>query len=492
MAAPFVAFVTEMTSPVLHDSTSHPRATLAALFSAILPGWGHAYVGQAKSAYGLYLVDLVLFLSLLIAFTRFQIEVVKLWVSPNALLILMAVNVAILLFRTMAVAGAYTAAPAGGGLWSGAAGMLAALVLLVVPHLAFGYLAWTQYDLIKSVFAEPNPIAGPPSTTSTTIGASTTVVPGVSTTTTLPPTTTTEPPIWDGLERLNLVLLGADAGAGRIGLRTDTTIVVSLDPASGDVAMFSVPRDLSNAPLPEGMGRWDCNCFPDLITHLYDAGVRYPDDFPGPGEPPINAIKGALSQIFGIPIHYYALVTLDGFVGVVDALGGVTIDVPKTIIDETYPHEDGSVERVVIEEGAQHLNGHLALAYARIRRHSDDFARMHRQRCVLGAVVEQTNPMEVIANFGAMAQAIKDNVSTDIPQDRLVDFVDLLPFLSTDRVATLRITRAAYKIGSAPGRVYYDIPRIRQDAQLMIRDPEAAAAQLGLASLDATCDQSFD
>jgi LCP family protein required for cell wall assembly len=364
---------------------------------------------------------------------------------------------------------------------------------LVVPHLAFGYLAWTQYDLIESVFADP--VAAPTTTTTAALSPASTV-PGASTTTpttTIPTTTTTEPPaIWDGLDRLNIVLLGADAGTGRTGVRTDTTIVVSIDPASGDVAMFSVPRDFSNAPLPEGMGLWDCDCFPDLITHLYDAGVRYPEAFPGPGDPPINALKGALSEIFGIPIHYYAMVTLDGFVGVVDALGGVTIEVPETIVDETYPHEDGSVENVVIEAGTQHLDGHLALAYARIRRHSDDFARMHRQRCVLGAVLEQTNPLEVIANFGALAQAIKDNVSTDIPQNRLGDFVDLLPYLGSDRVYSLRITRTEYRTGTAPGRVFYDIPRIRQDAQLMMSDPVAAMEQLGLGTLDTTCDESYD
>jgi LCP family protein required for cell wall assembly len=294
------------------------------------------------------------------------------------------------------------------------------------------------------------------------------------------------------LDRLNVVLLGADAGEGRTGVRTDTTIVVSIDPESGETVMIGVPRDLSGAPLPPDMGIWDCDCFPDLITHLYDAAERNPVAFPGPGEPPFNAIKGALGEIFDIPIHYYSMVTLDGFVGVVDALGGVTIDVPKTIVDETYPHEDGSTESVVIEEGTRHLDGHLALAYARIRRHSDDFARMHRQRCVLGAIVEQTGPIDIIANYGKLAEALKENVTTDIPQDRLVDFVDLLPRVSTDRIATLRITRDVYQTGSAPGRVYYDIERIRRDAHALMDDPESAQESLGLTDLDATCDQSFD
>jgi LCP family protein required for cell wall assembly len=467
---------------------------VAALYSAILPGWGQAYIGHSRAAYALYAADLVLIATFFVAVARFQIEVVKLWVSPEALLGLMVANALFLVFRGLVVADAYAAAPGVAPRGVSAVAMLAALLLLVVPHLGFGYLAWTQYDLINTVFADPGPVAAPETTSTTTTAqaGSSTSLPAPTQTTVPTTTSTTQPHLWDGLGRLNIVLLGADAGEGRTGLRTDTTIVVSIDPSDGEIAMFSVPRDLSNAPLPEGMGVWDCDCFPDLITHLYDAGMRHPDAFPGPGEPPINAIKGALSQIFGIPIHYYAMVTLDGFVGVVDALGGVTVEVPKTIVDESYPHEDGSVERVVIEQGTRHLDGHLALAYARIRRHSDDFARMHRQRCVLGAVLEQASPLDVIANFGALAEAVKQNVSTDIPQDRLVDFVDLLPLLSTDRVQSLRITRAQYRVGGAPGRVFYDIPRIRQDAQLMIRDPGAARVQLGLDTLDATCDQSFD
>ncbi len=484
-------------SPAEQPNQRAPSAPNAALLSAALPGWGHAYVGQARTAFGLYLIDLILVASVLVVLSRFQLEILKIWVSPDALLVLMGFNVVLLVFRAIVVAGSYTAAPAGGRPGWAPAAMVLALLMLIVPHLGFGYLAWTQYDLIRSVFQDPEgPSAAPPETTTTLPGPNTTLTTALgSTTTNVPPTTTTTtaaPLLWDGLERLNLVLLGADAGVGREGTRTDTMIVVSIDPTNGNVAMFSVPRQLSNPPLPEGMGIWDCNCLPDLITHLYDAAERYPEAFAGPGEPPINAIKGSLAEIFGIPIHYYAMVNLEGFVGIVDALGGVTIEVPKTIVDETYPHEDGSVQRVVIEAGRQHLNGHLALAYARIRRHSDDFARMHRQRCVLGAVVEQTSPLTILRNFGSIAAAIKEYVSTDIPQDRLVDFIDLLPLVSTARIDSLRITRAEYSTGAAPGRVFYDIDRIRADAHELMNDPAAARERMGLDGLDATCDQSFD
>lgn len=443
-------------------------------------------------------VDVFVLTGLVVALGWFQLEIIKAWVSPSALIAMTALNVVLLLFRGMATYTAFTLSPSETFSAGSAVGLSAAAIIVLLPHLVVGYLLYTQYDLIDTVFADSEPAAAAPAVTTSTVPATTstdepTTNTTPATTTTVPPTTTTtEPPIWDGLDRLNVVLLGADAGEGRTGVRTDTTIVVSIDPQTGETVMIGVPRDLSGAPLPPEMGVWGCDCFPDLITHLYDAAERNPDAFPGPGEPQFNAIKGALGEIFGVPIHYYAMVTLDGFVGVVDALGGVTIDVPKTIVDETYPHEDGSTESVVIEEGTQHLDGHLALAYARIRRHSDDFARMHRQRCVLGAIVDQTGPVEVIASFGDLANAVKENVTTDIPRDRLVDFVDLVPRVSTDRIATLRITRSVYQTGSAPGRVYYDIERIRRDAQSLMSDPDAAQETLGLADLDTTCDQSFD
>ena len=468
-----------------------PNAPTAALFSSVLPGWGHAYVGHSRTAFGLYLIDLLLVASVLVVVARYQLAVATMFFSADALLVLMGINIVLLVFRAIVIAGSYSTAPAGGPKPWGGIVLTAALALLVVPHAAFGYLAWTQYDVVRTVFQEPGgPVAAP--TTTTVPGPPTTTVPGA--TTTVPPTTTTTapPPLWDGLERLNLVLLGADAGVGRRGTRTDTMIVVSIDPETGHVAMFSVPRQLSNPPLPKGMGIWDCDCVPDLITHVYFHAEEHPEAFPGPNDPPINAIKATLQEMFDIPIHYYAMVTLEGFVGIIDGLGGVTIDVPKTIVDETYPHENGSVEHVVIEAGRRHLDGHLALAYARIRRHSDDFARMHRQRCVIGAIVDQADPFTVLRNFGGIAQAIKENVSTDIPQDRLADFVDLLPKVSTDRVDSLRITRAEYAVGAAPGRVFYDIDRIRDDAHDLMNDPESARARLGLDGLSATCDQSFD
>lgn len=458
-------------SSITHDSK---RPEVAALATAVVPGLGHMYAGRRNTGIRLLIISGILFLILVLGLLMFQVEVAKLWVGLSSLAVLMVINLGLLTFRGAAAVNAYDSVEGGQRGLATYVGTSIAAILIIVPHLVFGYLVVVQDDLITNVFAadESAPIAAPEPST-----------PGAST-----PSTQLDPAIWDGLERLNIVLFGADAGVDRVGLRTDTTIVLSLDPETGDAAIFSVPRNLSNAPLPAGMGVWDCQCFPDLFTHLYQGAVDRPEAFPGPAEPPINAVKGALSEIFGIPIHYYALVTLDGFVAVVDAFGGVDIDIPVTIIDETYPHENGTVEYVEIPAGRQHLDGHLALAYARIRRHADDFARMHRQRCVLEAVIEQSSPAEILLRYSTIAQVLADNLSTDIPQNRLPDFIDLLAKVSTDRIASLRITEEEYLEAEQNNLTIYDIDRIRADAQALMNDPEAAEAALGLDSLETACD----
>jgi polyisoprenyl-teichoic acid--peptidoglycan teichoic acid transferase len=484
-------------SEISATNHSSPRIWLAALASSLVPGWGHHYIGQHHLAYRLFFVDGLLVMGGAATAIWFALDLVKLTVTKGGLVVLMAVNIGLFVYRFLVTLAVIRSRSLDRTRSVGLVGVAVAGFFLLAPHLAAGSLIITQHGLINSVFAESDPTPAPPASTSTTLGMSSTTMwdeisDTTSSTTTIATTTTTNtPPFWDGFDRLNVLLLGADSGAGRTGLRTDTTIVVSIDPASGDAVMISIPRNLSNAPLPEGMGVWDCNCFPDLITHLWDAAEQNPGAFPGPQEPPINAIKGAVSELLGLPIHYYALVTLDGFVGVVDALGGVTIEVPATIIDETYPHENGTVEQVVIERGVQHLDGHLALAYARIRRHSDDFARMHRQRCVLEAVVDQAGPTGILANFGSLAQAIKEHVRTDIPQDRLTDLVDLVPKLDAERFVGLRIGRD-YQTGSAPGLTFYDIERIREHTHAIITDPVRAQAELGLDTLDISCTESFD
>jgi len=486
---------TEMREHVVPRSgTPDPRSGLAALASSIAPGWGHLLIGRDRLGRSMLFIDGLLVVVGLVALLFFQTEILKAWVIPSALLGIFGLNVAALAYRGAATVDSFLSGGHKRGVdwfWGALAG-----ALVIAPHLFVANLALTQRDLINTVFAPSEPVAVPATSTTTTLDPDpTTTAPGSATTSSSSTTTTStlQPRIWDGRERLNIMLVGSDAGTGRVGTRTDTIILVSLEPETGNVAMFSIPRNLTFAPLPDGMGLWECDCFPDIIAHLWANGEWYPDAFPGPQEPSINALKATLGLIFDLEVHYYAKVDLKGFVGVVDALGGITIDVPVRIVDPIYPHEDGGTEDIVFEPGVQLLDGHRALAYSRIRRNSGDFARMHRQRCVLGALVAQTSALDVLTGFGSLATAVKENVVTDIPIDRVDDFVELLPGVSTSKVASLRITRYNYGLGgNNPGQQRYDLERIRADAKILMADPEAALATLDGDGLDATCAESFD
>ena len=450
------------------------RPWVASLLSALFPGAGQIYAGASDRGRRLVFVDLSLFVLLGITVLFFRTQVLKAWASLDTLSLIMVGNLLLFSYRAWAAHDAHglMARRPGSAQVSRLGVVLVGLVVLV-PHVALGYLNVVQYSLISEVFA--------PAATTTTIQGSVTTEPGGQTQSTIP-----GPVLWDGLERLNILLLGSDVGEGRRDIRTDTMIVVSIDPESGESAMISLPRNFSGIDLPEGMGLWDCNCFPQLLNDLYFAATQNPDAFPGSGDPGPRAVKATLGQLLGLDIHYYAMVSLEGFVGIVDALGGVEIYVPNTIVDETYPHEDGvTIENVVIESGWQHLDGHLALAYARIRRHADDFARMNRQRCVLGAVISQSSPFELLARYGSIAEVLKDTLETDIPRDRLVDFIDIVPKVSMDRVGVLAVNRD-YVSGTTSGRTYYDQERIRAEAQALIADPTSGGPS-GLA-LDELCD----
>lgn len=451
--------------------------------------------GRRLIGWVLVAADVVVLVALVIAVTWFPSALLEAWVTPSSLIAITTFNLVVFLYRGAVTVDSYLSSRRSGA--RDRLGGIVATVIVVVPHVFIGSLTLTQRDLIQSVFATDEPAAAAPATSTTTIAPGTSQGVGdapATTSTTVPPTTTTtsEPRIWDGYERLNVMLLGSDAGVGRTGTRTDTIILVSIDPESGDVAMFSVPRNLTEAPLPEGMGLWECNCFPDIITHLWANGEWYPDAFPGPQKPPINALKAAIGLTFGVDVHYYAKVDLAGFVGIVDALGGVTIDVPQRIVDETYPHEGGGTEYIAFEKGTQHLDGHHALAYARIRRHSGDFARMHRQRCVVGALVEQTSVLDLLRGYTDFATAVKQHVDTDIPVDRLPDFIDLVSRVSLDRVATLRITRYNYGAGGHAGYQLYDLEQLKADAHALMADPRVHLETQDGAGFEATCDQSFD
>ncbi|HMG32158.1 MAG TPA: LCP family protein [Jiangellaceae bacterium] len=226
--------------------------------------------------------------------------------------------------------------------------------------------------------------------------------------------------------RLNVLLLGADAGNGRIGVRPDSIHLVSIDIRSGRPLLVSLPRNLEKARFPEGSAAADR--FPDgfsgagdreewMLNATWTYGEANPDLFPGPAGPGVTAVEQAVEGTLGLPVHYFVAIDLDGFRDLVDALGGVTIRVTEDI-----PIGDGGR---VLEAGLHELDGYETLWYARSRSGSSDYARMARQRCVLGAIVHEVDPSTVLRNFTALAAASTSIVTTDIPQGQLPELVEM-------------------------------------------------------------------
>lgn len=230
----------------------------------------------------------------------------------------------------------------------------------------------------------------------------------------------------------NILLLGGDAGPDRTGLRPDSISVVSIDAETGAATTIGIPRNFERAVFSEGSPLWgpfpngyDCGdeC---LISYLYTYGEEHPELYPDAeangSNAGIEATRDAVSGVTGLTLQYYVLVDMQGFAELVDALGGVTIDVPERTAIGPITAPD---PLYYIEPGSQHMDGATALWYARSRFDSNDFERMERQRQVQEAILTQFEPANVLSKFQSIASAGTQVVSTDVPAVMLPRFVEL-------------------------------------------------------------------
>ena len=172
-------------------------------------------------------------------------------------------------------------------------------------------------------------------------------------------------------------------------------IVVSIDPVSKNVALFSLPRDTVDVPLPASAQGVFGSVYAGKINSLWTNARNRPDAFPGTGNARgYNAIKETLGTLYHLNIQYYVMVNFQGFKKVVDTLGGVTIDVQNPVVDDRYPADDGTDLRVYIPAGVQHMTGAQALVYARSRHGSNDFDRASRQQRVILSIRQQASPAD--------------------------------------------------------------------------------------------------
>lgn len=247
---------------------------------------------------------------------------------------------------------------------------------------------------------------------------------------------------WANKPRLNILILGADTGDDRTGTRTDTVMLASIDTRTGETVLFGLPRQTERLVFPEGspLARIWPNGYhldgePDgeqMLNAMYENVVNYPgvkQVLPPAKDPGAKVLEMAVGASLGLDVDYYVMANLNGFVEIVNALGGVTVNINKPVPVGGKNPSGGSAgfppDRWLPPGPNQHLNGYDALWYARGRYQTDDYDRMSRQRCVVKALTQQVNLGTVLTNYEALTAAGRDVIQTDVPNRLVPALIDL-------------------------------------------------------------------
>ena len=243
--------------------------------------------------------------------------------------------------------------------------------------------------------------------------------------------------------RINVLLMGGDAGSDRTGLRPDSMTVASIDADTGRTVLISLPRNLEKVPFPassplhqkfpRGYSCPDHSC---MLNAIYTYASAHPDLYPHVQNPGAQATKEAVEGVTGLHVNYWALIDLKGFQDLVDALGGITMDVYRRV---PIGGGHGKLYGYVEAGRNRHLNGREALWFGRSRSDSSDYDRMVRQKCVMNAMLNQLDPVTVLTKFNNIASASKEIVATDIPKGQISTMVNLATKAKTKPVGSLAI-----------------------------------------------------
>ncbi|WP_316668858.1 LCP family protein [uncultured Propionibacterium sp.] len=292
---------------------------------------------------------------------------------------------------------------------------------------------------------------------------------------------------WAGMNRLNILLIGADSGENRddeLGIRTDTLMLASIDTATGDTVIVQLPRNLENVPFPEGSalakaypkGRvWDGSSDSEdsyLLNAIWEEVPKeHPELFTDTDYPGADATKLAVQGITGLEVDYFMMVNIDGIQTLIDAMGGVTVNINFPIARgghvDGYGDEECGVDGYLNVGPDQLLNGTDAMWYARSRCNDPDYdyGRMRRQSCLVNAIIKQVNPQTLLTRYEAIAAASENMMSTDIPQDLLDNLANLALTVKDGTVSRLLISQDLSGAGASgalevdPGDPDYDAIR---------------------------------
>ncbi|WP_265445294.1 LCP family protein [Flexivirga meconopsidis] len=269
---------------------------------------------------------------------------------------------------------------------------------------------------------------------------------------------------WKDIPRVNILLFGSDAGADRVKQRPDSLIVASVDTKTGDTVLVSVPRNMGRAPLPPSNPLYSkypngFTCLPGqndnacgLMEGIWQAGEDNKDLFPADSEDPgLVTTRDAVTGITGLKIDYTATVDLQGFQQLVDAMGGVYVNVKPDPnsgydgipiggkLDSAGNVIPGSITGM-IKPGYQKLDGFHALWYSRSRVASGDDQRMRRQRCMINNLISQVDPFTMVTKFTSIMSVAQKNIRIDMNQDDLPAFATLAERMKSGNMRSVNIS----------------------------------------------------
>ncbi len=416
------------------------------ILAAVFPGLPHLLRGRRAWAVLLALPVLLPVLAIVVlAITTGGMSLAARLLDPAVLTALLGVQAVLLAWRLFAIGAVRVLAPLHARA-STVAAVLVAVTLVVVPQAVVAGLTVDARDAAAAVFAPASegdswvPDATPPPVASNDPDfAANTPSPSPDATTTPSASATASPS--PAVQRVNVLLIGVDAGVGRTTFLTDSMIVASLDPVARTVSMASIPRDMVDVPLPDG------RTFKQKINSLVSYVSWNKAKFPGAkdGE---SVLAAAVGTLLGLRIDLWAEVNLGGFAYLVDSVGGINIKVTTAFCD--YRYKEYGIEGFTISPGWWHMNGDQALAYARVRKAAgeSDFTRAARQQEVIAALRDRIVRGGFLDNPAQFLQSAGQTVRTNVKPSFIADWIDVASHIGRDDVYRIVIDHPLVKSGS--------------------------------------------
>jgi polyisoprenyl-teichoic acid--peptidoglycan teichoic acid transferase len=400
----------ETTTPAAKESGRSP--SVAALLSFVWPGLGQLYAGKRRLAAIFAIPVFLLLIVVLYQLRQGGLVFATRFIDPSYALLGLAVVLALGAWRLAAVIQPFVAGERGRSARTiERAAMVVLVALIVITHGYVGYILADSYNAEQQIFTGANHFADLTTPApSANAGVSFDITPSPS------PTATTAQP-----GRVTMLFTGMDAApgastSGRSDVHYDSIMVVSFDPRSNTIQMVSIPREVAGFKFYFG-GRdsygTEITYMPKMISR---GSIKSPDS-------PYMTLVNEVQYLVGVHIDYWAIMNLTGFTKMVDAVGGIDINVPSPIDDYLYDWTDGTYG-VHIAAGQQHLNGRYALAYARDRKcvGCNDYKRAARQQVVMRALLskmsqpgQMLNLSTIISEVGASVQVSSNFKASMVP-----------------------------------------------------------------------------